>query len=118
MLTEEDCRCLNHTEAYQLCRRAGIPCSPHESTETLIAYLLGLQTPLNMTEATHPIDSWRTGIGGFVEDHWQKLQPQLTCPIRSGDFRSCFGCLDAQVIECIVKNPRNENVIALHRRKD
>lgn len=118
MLSPEDYLSLNHTEAYQLCRSVGIPCLPGEPTEDLVAYLLGLKEPMQVTEGTHPIDSWRHGIGGFVRDHWQKLQPQLVCPIRSGDMRSCFGCLDTQVIECIVKNPRNEPVITLHRKRD
>lgn len=111
------CYGLNHTEAYQLCRRAGIPCLPSESRETLIAYLIGAQLPLQVTEGNHPFDSWRHGLSGFVKDHWDMLQPQLTCPIRSGDFRSCFSCLDGQVVECVVKNPRNEQTIQLHRKK-
>jgi hypothetical protein len=118
MLRPEDCLNLNRTEAYQLCREAGIPCYPHEPIEHLVAYLTGAVEPPRVTEGTHPIDSWRHGLAGFVMDHWSKLQPQLTCPIRSGDPRSCFECLDTQVLECVVKNPANEKLIQLHRKRD
>lgn len=108
---------LNHTEAYQLCRAAGIKCHPREGRATLIDYLLGIAQPTAVGDVNQ-LDAWRHGIAGFVLDHWITLQPQLTCPIRSGDPRSCFGCLDTQVIECVVKNSANERLIALHKRTE
>lgn len=116
MLNLDSLKRLNATEAYQLCRKLGITVHPAEPRERLLEYLLGLREPMVVTEATHPLDSWRHGLIGFVRDHWDQIQTQLTCPIRSGDWRSCFGCLDMQVVECVVKNPRNENLIQLHKK--
>jgi len=115
-VTFDEATRLNHTEAYQLCRHAGIPCLPSEPKEALIEYLLGLRQPLAVTESNHPFDTWRHGLAGFVLDHWEVVQAQLRCPLRSKDPRSCFGCLDTRVVECLVKNPRNEHLIQLHRK--
>lgn len=107
-------RC-NETELYQLCRRAGLPIHPSATKEYMINVLIGEEEP-NPQE--HPIDSWREGITGFVFEYWQRLEPQLTCPIRSKDPKSCWGCLDTQVMACVVQNPSNEYRIQLHRKKD
>ena len=107
-------RRVNHTEAYQLCRQAGIPCTPSDTRDTLVRYLLAD----NPTPTRNPIDSWRHGIAGFVLDHWNMLQPQITCPIKSKDPRACFGCLDTQVMECIVRNPDNEGNIKNHKKDE
>jgi hypothetical protein len=108
----------NDTELYQLCRKAHIPVVPGTPKEVMIALLLGEKEPDPITEGTHPIDSWRHGLAGFVLDHWSVLEPQITCPIKSKDPRACFGCLDTQVVTCVVQNPNNEQLIELHRRKE
>lgn len=118
MLTRDDFNRLNHTEAYQLCREVGIPCLPSDPKDTLLNYLSVTWEPRPVTEGQHPVDSWRHGIAGFVLDHWSMVQAQLTCPLRSGDPRSCFNCVDTKVVECVVKNKMNEPKIELHRRKD
>lgn len=117
MLTFDDCRVLNHTEAYQLCRSAGIPCLPSNTRDQLVMYLLGLAEPPPQVGEYHAVDAWRRGLGGFVMDHWARLQPQLTCPIKSGDPRACFGCTDTQVVDCVVTNRQNEHLIQLHRKR-
>ncbi len=104
----------NHTELYQLCRQKGLSVNPSMLRTTLIETFLEGQGP----PTKNTFDSWRHGLTGFVFDHWQKMQPQLTCPIRSGDPRSCWGCLDAQVIACIEDNPKYEPLIQLHRKDD
>ncbi len=118
MLTIDSLRRLNHTEAYQLCRRLQIPCLPSDARDVLLQYLLGEVESPPVSEALHPFDSWRHGLGGFVKDFWLQIQTQLTCPIRSGDFRSCFGCLDTQVTECLVRNHQNAHLITLHRKTE
>lgn len=108
----------NRTELYQLCRRVGLNAHPTATRHQLIALLTGDEEP-SITEIDHPIDSWRHGIMGFVEEFWSMLETQLTCPARSRDPRSCFGCVDAQVVACVVANKSNENLIDLHRlRRD
>lgn len=75
-------------------------------------YLLG---DLEQSGETHNIDMWRAGLKGFVEERWHVLQPQLTCPIRK-DINACRGCLDTQVVTCLVEQRENEQLIQLHRK--
>jgi hypothetical protein len=103
----------NYTELYQLCRSKGLAVSPSLPRTTLIeVYLAGYTNQ----PVTNVFDSWRHGLTGFVFDHWKKLEPQLTCPIKSKDPRSCWGCLDAQVIACVEDNAKYEPTIRLHRK--
>ena len=94
---------------------------PASTREELISFLMGDADPPELEE--HPVDTWRQGIIGFVDDHWGVLEPQLTCPAKNlrhptnPDPKPCFGCVDTQVFTCIVKNSgRNEHLINLHRK--
>lgn len=98
---------------------------PASTREELISYLTGEADPPELDEETHPVDSWRHGIIGFIEDHWAVLEAQLKCPAKNlrhptnPDPRPCFGCLDAQVFTCIVKaEGRIEHLINRHRPKE
>ena len=104
----------NQTELYQICRGAGLNAHPSTPRQKLIDLLLGDDVP-SITETDHPIDSWRQGLMSFIEEYWSMLETQLTCPARTRDPRSCFGCVDAQVVTCVVSNKNNENLIQLHR---
>jgi hypothetical protein len=82
--------------------------------DVLMALLVSdLPNPIDYGNA---IDSWRHGLAGFVLDHWKRLQNQVTCPLKSADPMACFGCLDIQVITCIVKNPSNEQLIRRYKK--
>jgi hypothetical protein len=111
-LSEALSRC-NRTELYQLCKGAKLNPPPGATRDQLIGYLSGGLEP---TKEINEIDLWRQGLKGFVEDHWSVLQPQLTCPIRQ-DINACQGCLDAQVINCVVEQRECESLIQLHRKK-
>lgn len=104
-------RC-NHTELYQLCRRLSLPALPSMGREQLAGLLVGEELP----PALHPFDPWRHGLAGFVLGHWHVLQNQVSCPLKSKDPLSCFGCLDTQVVSCVVGNPKNEHLIQIHRK--
>lgn len=113
---------LNRTELYQLCRGKGLNVHPGSSREELMAYLTGELEPVPLSEAEHPIDSWRLGIISFLSNYWTVVEPQLKCPARKlkhptePNPRPCFGCLDAQAIACVIQNPgRNEHLIRTHR---
>lgn len=97
----------NHTELYQLCKKAGLDVSPGMTRETLGQLLEG---SLSLKDAT-TIDAWRDAIMAFINDFWPKLQSQITCPARSRDPKACYGCLDTQVVACLTKNPRVYNEI-------
>lgn len=103
---------LNHTELYQMCRRAGIQVHPRASRTEMMDYLLANTEP---PPTEHEIDSWRNGIMAFLMDHWEVVSPQITCPAKSKDPRACYQCTDVQVINCVVQNPSNEHLIQLRR---
>lgn len=103
----------NHTELYQLARDAGFQVLPSESRENLAMYLLGEKEP---PPSVHEIDMWRNGIMGFLIDHWKQVETQLTCPAKSKDPRACFGCVDAQVVSCLVTNENDLHQIRIHRK--
>ena len=113
---------MNRTELYQLCTKAGILVHPATPRQYLIGYLSGEYDPPPMDESTHPTDRWRHGIINFILDFWPALKAQLKCPARNlrttdenqRDPRPCFGCLDAQVMTCVVKNSKNESRLRLY----
>lgn len=108
-------RC-NQTELLQILKRLGISVPPAVPKETLIRVLLGEEEP--DANWANVMDSWRHGIMGFLLDHWEVVRSQLECPAKSGDPRSCFQCIDAQVISCITQNPNDENLIQLKRKNE
>lgn len=95
----------NRTEAYQLCRKAALPVSPGETKESYIAYLDG-EDP----SGENNIDKWRDAIMAFIVEH-PNIHSQLTCPAKSLDPKACYGCIDTQVVSCIVKNQEAEFLI-------
>lgn len=104
---------MNLTELYQTCRAAGLVVLPNNSRQNFVAYLLGEKEPPTIS---HGIDSWRNGIMGFLIEHWKQVETQLTCPARSKDPRSCFGCVDTQVVSCLVSNEPDLHQIRIHRK--
>jgi hypothetical protein len=102
----------NDTELFQLCQHAKIHVPAGMSRDDYAAILLGMPPP----DVEGIVDSWRRGITNFVFDHWSTLQPQLTCPIKSKDPRSCWGCLDTQVITCLVQATEYSTLIDQYRR--
>lgn len=108
-------RC-NHTELLQILKRLGVAAPAGTSKETLIKVLLGEEEP--DAAWANVMDSWRHGIMGFLLNHWEVVRSQLECPAKSGDPRSCFNCVDAQVISCIVQNPQDEQLIQLRRKNE
>jgi hypothetical protein len=105
---------MNDTELYQVCREAGISVVPGMPREVMAALLTG---ELEESAYQHPIDAWRVALIGFALEYWRMLEPQLTCPMRmlkhpeTPDPKPCFGCIDAQVVTCVVENPENEHRI-------
>jgi hypothetical protein len=71
---------------------------------------------LDPASLRNQFDEWRHALAGFVLDHWVNLQNQVTCPLQSKDPLACFGCLDTQVVTCIVSNPANEHIIERYRK--
>lgn len=103
----------NDTELYQTAREAGLIVLPSEPREKLIVYLLGEEEPPKIEQN---IDMWRNGIMGFLIEHWKQVETQLTCPAKSGDPLACFGCIDTQVISCLVSNEADLYQIRRHRK--
>jgi len=123
---------LNHTELLQLCQRRGLDVHPAHPKESLILLAVALDATTGVevqVQSGNPIDSWRWGLINFIDEYWQKVQPQITCPARhlkdpdpvKRNPKPCFGCSDMQVLTCVVqsaeKQPRNEQLIRDLRRK-
>jgi hypothetical protein len=106
-------RC-NHSELYQLARHAGLVVLPNFSREALIRILIGQDEPPDLY---HDIDEWRRALMRFVIDHRRVLETQLTCPAKSFKEDACFGCVDAQVINCVTSNGKeNQRLIQLRKK--
>lgn len=107
----------NHTELYQLCIHAKIPVSPDMPKGTLLALLDG---DIEITSVSNPVNDLRDGLMEFILQRWKRLNAQLgpRCPARSGDPKSCYQCVDAQVLHCLISNPGVEaSVTEVIRRK-
>ena len=107
-------RC-NHTELYQIARRNGYAVEPNFSNDALIKVIIGEVPP---PDNKHDIDEWRYAIMRFLIDHRRMLETQITCPARSFQPDACFGCVDAQVVHCLISNgPDNFKLIELRKKK-
>jgi len=112
----DDLNACNHTELYQTCRRVGLNVHPNMDAAVLRALLEG--SVEDLTTDPNPIDEWRDGLMGFLLDNWKRMQSQLFCPAKSGDPKSCYQCVDAQVIHCLTTNQSVEaSVVQTIRRK-
>ena len=109
----DDLSSYNHSELYQLCRQAGVPCSPDMPRGTLMALLDGEIT----IDVENTMDELRDALMQFLLQHWRRVQAQLTCPAKSGDPKSCYQCVDAQVTHCIQTNHVERQVHELVERK-
>ena len=107
----------NYTELYQSCLRAGLLVKPTESRERLISLLEGWEDP-DLIEEDNVFHSWRLGLINFLNEYWRRIETQVTCPARhlrdpvNPNPRPCFGCIDTQVVTCLVQNRENEPRIA------
>lgn len=77
----------------------------------MIRTLIGEVAP---PDGCNEIDQWRDAIMAFLLDNWATVRSQLDCPARSGDSKSCYQCVDAQVVACLVEN---KGSLAYIRRK-
>lgn len=104
---------VNDTELYQLCLSANLSVVPSMPRPKLIALLEGLEEEVPMYNT---INDWRDAIMLFVNEYWSKLQSQVTCPAKSQDPRACYGCIDQQVLACVVKNESAVHLIQIRRK--
>lgn len=104
---------LNHTELYQFACLAGHAVAPSLDREALLRIIVYEDEARGDAS---PLDAWRTAIMQFVLAHRKQLETQLTCPAKTFDPRACFGCLDTQVVSCLVNNQANLPRIAAYRR--
>lgn len=67
---------------------------------TLYAIIRGEDIPL----PERNIDIWRHTIFKFVDINWARVNPLLSCPMKSRKPHACFNCPDIQVAECTLVN--------------
>lgn len=70
------------------------------SRATLCSIIRGEEVPL----PERNIDVWRHTIFKFVDTHWARVNPLLSCPMKSRKPHACFNCPDIQVAECTLVN--------------
>jgi hypothetical protein len=97
----------NHTELYQLARKANLNPLPTMMHHELLRLLEG---ELDQHEE-YALDVVRDQIMRFLLSDWRRLGSQLNCPAKSKDPRACHGCIDAQVTHCLTTNPNAEETI-------
>ena len=75
--------------------------------------LLSCSGGQEMPERAHPADRYRLALIGFVSANWERIQTQITCPMRHlpTNPRPCFGCTDARVFACLIDNRANAEKI-------
>lgn len=105
----------NRTELVQVCRDIGLRVEPGTTEEDIFKMLEGELVVTDVGKSN--VDTWRDAIMAFLLDNWQVVRAQLDCPAKSGEPNACYGCIDAQVIACVVDNQRSEKLIQLKRKK-
>lgn len=111
----------NYTELYQMCIRARLPVRPNTARIDLVAYLEGEAEPPDVDENDNIFNSWRTAFIDFLLEHWKKIETQITCPARhlkdpkNPNPRPCFGCIDTQVVTCLIQNHDAESLVNAYR---
>lgn len=104
----------NHSELYQLARRAGHNVLPTMSRDELIKIIV---LDAVASTAVHDIDETRRAIMRFIIDNRKKLETQITCPAKSFQPDACFGCVDVQVVHCLVSHGSDaQRLITLHKK--
>jgi hypothetical protein len=108
---------LNDTELFQLARGAELNPHPTMGRDQLIALLEREEEP---STDKSPFDELRDGIYNYLDEHWGKLQSQITCPARAKDgsltVRSCYGCPDTQVLSCVTSSQSMNRFVQLRRK--
>ncbi len=109
---------LNRTELYQLCRQAGLTVEPGASREKMVQLLEGTETAV-LAEDQHSINRYRLALIGFVSANWERIQTQITCPMKElpTNPKPCFGCTDTRVLACMVDNRANADKIEKYKPK-
>jgi hypothetical protein len=103
----------NRTELYQVARRQGLNVLPTTTKEELVLLLLGEVAP---PENANEIDLWRNALMAFILDNWATIRSQIDCPAKSGDPKSCYQCVDTQVLACLVEN--KGSLTQIRRKKE
>ncbi len=48
----------------------------------------------------------RLRVMGYINEHWDAVSYQISCPARSQDPYACFGCSDLQAASCVLTNAK------------
>lgn len=93
----EEC---NHTELLGMAREIDPNLCRSDSLEDLVGTVDGV-VDAKPELRTNKI---RLQIMDLVNANMDRVRPFVTCPAKSGDPHACFGCTDAQVVECYLEN--------------
>lgn len=91
---------LNRSELATIAQELDAEAHRFLSRDILIRVIEGEQPPL--PERT--INKRRLQVMNYVNENWDQVMYQVSCPAKSRDPRACFNCCDVQAIECISLN--------------
>lgn len=97
---------INMTELVQLAQALNESANRGMSREELLA-IIDEEWPGPATPRA--VDARRHQLFTYIDTNWRQLETLLSCPMRARNPRSCFRCLDIQVAECVITNPKATN---------
>lgn len=93
---------LNHSELVVIAQNFAPEAHRGLSRELLISIITD-----NDTEVALPvrrINKKRLRIMDYVNEHWNQVSYQISCPAKSQDPHACFACTDVQTAICVLHN--------------
>lgn len=97
-----DPRALNLTELVAICKEVVPQAHRGLPRELLEAIALGEQAELPVRR----IDKVRLRIMQYIDENYDQVEYQLSCPAKSRDPYACFTCSDLLVASCMLENKK------------
>jgi len=92
---------LNLTELCMICQATNLEVHRALPRKLLEQIALGKEVTLPERFTTKV----RLKIMKYIDEHWDYVEYQLSCPAKSRDPYACFHCSDLQVASCTLENP-------------
>lgn len=97
-----DYEVLNLTELTTIAKEVNPSASRHLPVEALIAIIEGVEIEL----PERFLDKKRLKVLRYIDEKWESVRYQISCPAKTRDPRACFTCSDMQITCCILDNKK------------
>lgn len=98
-----DPQTLNRTELAAAARQIDPEAHRNLPEEVLVAIIEGRQDDVLPPRR---LNKMRLKIMQFLDDNWDQVSYQISCPAKTRDRHACFGCTDLQVSCCTIDNAK------------